>query len=428
MSLKQGKLKLTNRKIKGVTNKINAFTLIELLAIIVILAIIAVITVPIILNIVENSKKVAAIDSAYGYKDSLQKYYLSKVIEDSTQQPPTEVYNITSLPSDFTVSGESPSEGWVSLEKGQVVDYSLKFGNYIVNYDENTNSPIAIKNAEVDKAPGDVSEIIEALEGTTKGDGAKYLDTEIVVYYNPTTSSACNSTDAISTTGTTGCLKWYLYSVKGNYVNMMLDHNINPSGQGVAFASKEDYETGQERVYNENMTTVLGYTEGTLASTLGISYPSSVTYFPIYSSNGTNAKGPLTALSYLKTNTSSWTTGTPKIPNEDGTDETVIAASYNDNKYIISYNGYHARLLTAQEGKNLGCDSSNRKCPLWMVDNTSSTTGLQGYLTSSPNTVSATYRILYVYNDRNLYDSGVANGTSLGIRPVITVLASEVLS
>ena len=57
----------------------NAFTLIELLAIIVILAIIAVITVPIILNIIENSRKGAATDSAYGYKDSINKYYVSEL-------------------------------------------------------------------------------------------------------------------------------------------------------------------------------------------------------------------------------------------------------------------------------------------------------------------------------------------------------------
>ena len=49
--------------------KKNGFTLIELLAIIVILAIIAVITVPIILNIIDNSRRGAAKDSAYGYKD-----------------------------------------------------------------------------------------------------------------------------------------------------------------------------------------------------------------------------------------------------------------------------------------------------------------------------------------------------------------------
>ena len=52
--------------------KKNGFTLIELLAIIVILAIIAVITVPIILNIIDSSKKGAKTDSFYGYKDAIQ--------------------------------------------------------------------------------------------------------------------------------------------------------------------------------------------------------------------------------------------------------------------------------------------------------------------------------------------------------------------
>ena len=48
------------------------FTLIELLAVIVILAIIALIATPIILNIVEDSKKSAATESARLYVDGLQ--------------------------------------------------------------------------------------------------------------------------------------------------------------------------------------------------------------------------------------------------------------------------------------------------------------------------------------------------------------------
>ena len=59
--------------------KKNGFTLIELLAIIVILAIIAVITVPIILDIIDNSKKGAASDSAYGYKDAVNKWYIQEL-------------------------------------------------------------------------------------------------------------------------------------------------------------------------------------------------------------------------------------------------------------------------------------------------------------------------------------------------------------
>ena len=72
---------LTNSKSRGGITKLNsnAFTLIELLAIIVILAIIAVITVPIILNIIENSRKGAASDSAYGYKDSVNKFYIAEL-------------------------------------------------------------------------------------------------------------------------------------------------------------------------------------------------------------------------------------------------------------------------------------------------------------------------------------------------------------
>ncbi len=62
------------------------FTLIELLAIIVILAIIAVITVPIILNIIENSKKGAATDSAYGFKNAVGNFYLSKSIGEDTDE------------------------------------------------------------------------------------------------------------------------------------------------------------------------------------------------------------------------------------------------------------------------------------------------------------------------------------------------------
>ena len=52
------------------------FTLIELLAVIVILAIIALIATPIILNIIEDSRREAAKDSAYGYIKSIENYIM----------------------------------------------------------------------------------------------------------------------------------------------------------------------------------------------------------------------------------------------------------------------------------------------------------------------------------------------------------------
>ena len=51
------------------------FTLIELLAVIVILAIIALITTPTILNVMENSRRDAAKDKAYGTIQAVQLAY-----------------------------------------------------------------------------------------------------------------------------------------------------------------------------------------------------------------------------------------------------------------------------------------------------------------------------------------------------------------
>lgn len=118
--------------------KKNGFTLIELLAIIVILAIIAVITVPIILNIIETSKQGAAKDSAYGYKDSISNWYISKLSNnqnfklDGTYTVADGKLNNEEIP----ISGDKPSSGYMTyknnvLTKGCLVidDYAVTFNN-----------------------------------------------------------------------------------------------------------------------------------------------------------------------------------------------------------------------------------------------------------------------------------------------------------
>ena len=110
----------------------NGFTLIELLAIIVILAIIAVITVPIILGIIDDSSKGAAVNSAYGFRDAVQNYYAYKSLQDSQSELPNGIVMALNLPSDFSASGELPSDGWVNLTNGNVTEFSLKFGEYVV--------------------------------------------------------------------------------------------------------------------------------------------------------------------------------------------------------------------------------------------------------------------------------------------------------
>ena len=117
------------------------FTLIELLAIIVILAIIAVITVPIILNIIENSKKGAATDSAYGYKDAINKYYIAELSKDSKYQMPNGLYQIredgtivTSAddPYEIQVSGMQPTGGNLTIENNKIKTGCMTIGDYKV--------------------------------------------------------------------------------------------------------------------------------------------------------------------------------------------------------------------------------------------------------------------------------------------------------
>ena len=158
------------------------FTLIELLAIIIILAIIAVITVPIILNIINDAQKNASIDSAYGYKSALEKYYMKKVVENTENELPNGYKNISELPEDFTVSGESPSDGWVKLNKGIVEEYSLKYDEYVVTKFKDKDVKVSKRDnvSDIVQIPDEYQEV-EYLEGT----GTQYIDTG--VFINSTT-------------------------------------------------------------------------------------------------------------------------------------------------------------------------------------------------------------------------------------------------
>ena len=264
---------VTNNKLRGyLTTK--AFTLIELLAIIVILAIIAVITVPIILNVIENAKKGSVIDSAYGYKDSIQKYYMSESVNNSGVELPTGTYDISNLPSNFDVSGEHPSEGWVKLEKGRVIAYSLKFGDYVVTMNENSE-PTAEKGGEIAEKGGEIAENEEARQAR--------LEVE-----RQTTAKEQAYALATSQTGTTGITDitegWVgfingelkAYSVKvtvGDYTYVVTNLDVESTNSN-ATASKELTEvaskTSTEQLiinyYSDQVATEVGTYIASLAT------------------------------------------------------------------------------------------------------------------------------------------------------------------
>ena len=178
--------------------KNKGFTLVELLAVIVILALIALIATPIILNVINDAKKQAAKDSAYGYMDAVEKYIVSSELEDKSIKDGT--YSVEYLNSmGVSVKGSTPDNGNIEIKNSSVKSYDIGIDGYEVS------------NGEVKKV------------STTKS-----FKNGTAVYYNPETGNKCSKEEAKSTTGTKrGCMKWYVFNDKeGNAtVNVILDHN-----------------------------------------------------------------------------------------------------------------------------------------------------------------------------------------------------------
>ena len=185
------------------------FTLIELLAVIVILAIIALIATPTILGVIEKAKKGAAESSALGYIDAIEKQVMINEMDNTATKITDKTYSTSDLKTlGVTVKGDKPSEGSVTIEKGNVTDYNLKFKDYTVT---KTNGKVTVKKNE-SKKPEEV----------------KVYENGTAIYYNPTTGEKCTESESVSLTGTkSGCMKWYTFNdEEGNSsVNMILDHN-----------------------------------------------------------------------------------------------------------------------------------------------------------------------------------------------------------
>ena len=187
--------------------KNKGFTLVELLAVIVILALIALIATPIILNVINDAKKQAAKDSAYGYMDAVEKYIVSSELEDKSIQDGR--YSVEELNKKISVKGSTPDNGNIEIKNSSVKSYDIGIDGYEVS------------NGEVKKV------------STTKS-----FKNGTAVYYNPVSKEKCDDyTEANSTIGTnSGCMKWYVFNDKeGNAtVNVILDHNTTA---GVAYNS-----------------------------------------------------------------------------------------------------------------------------------------------------------------------------------------------
>ena len=223
--------------------KKKGFTLVELLAVIVILAIIAVIATPIILGVIEKSKKGAAENSALGYTGAVEKQIARNLLDEAAANDITDgVYTVNDLASKkVKVKGDKPTEeSWVEIEKSQVVSYSLEIGQYVVTYNKENKKMETTKNGEIAQKPSSGGESI-----------FKYY-----AYGTPTTSSTTDFTKlgrnvfaGLGSDGTTGlcindgglfCLKTHEYQ---NSVARIKDHfgESNCNDYGFVNCKSDDF-------------------------------------------------------------------------------------------------------------------------------------------------------------------------------------------
>ena len=111
------------------------------------------------MNIIENSRKGAATDSAYGYKDAISKAYLQElskpnqdslklngtyeVQSDGTLIPATgSTFGIANYTLPVSVSGDKPSSGTLTYSNNVLTSGCLVIGDYAVTFDGNTTSTL----------------------------------------------------------------------------------------------------------------------------------------------------------------------------------------------------------------------------------------------------------------------------------------------
>ena len=103
------------------------FTLIELLAVIVILAVIALIATPIIVGVINDAKKNAFTDTAYGVAEAAKIYYAGQFDNDSFAG---KTFDFTGNTDELKLSGKKPSSGTLQLDKNGNSFLAVSDGTY----------------------------------------------------------------------------------------------------------------------------------------------------------------------------------------------------------------------------------------------------------------------------------------------------------
>ena len=359
----------------------NGFTLIELLAVIVILAIIALIAVPIVLGIINNAREESNKRSVELYANAVKNgIALSQLSTGKSVKAGK--YTSSTLPFEVKYDGDVDCSTIEIYEDGTIYVEGCTVNQETVDYAYGKNKGTGkIKLSEI-------CELAKDSETTGTNIGAKYnckVDPNKPEY------------------------TFYILSVEGNEVNLIMDSNIRIGGEAV----KEMEPTEEQK--------------GTVAWT-------SAEYFSqeeLDNGENLNTLGPVTAMAYLQEATKDW-----KNVNSQtiSTFKDDAGSSYEMTETFVA----NARLPHYSEVLDTGCiqyvdgdnGASEGSCPLWMVDyldnnsysyeNRTPVEGLSGYWTDSFYANNSTGS-LHVTNYSDIYFSDAIIYDGIGVRPVINL-------
>ena len=398
--------------------KKNGFTLIELLAVIVILAIIALIATPIVINIINDSKKESINRSIELYIDHVQKMVAKEQMKDPTFNPSECDINEGNLicdgkPIQIEMKGQTPKTGKIKFSKGMVIEgVNLELDNlYYQVKDDNISK--GTKEKEVSYS--DYITLKEDTGATGLSIGDKY-EYEV----KPGTTHT-----------------FYVLSIEGDKVNLIMNSNICNDGTP---ADKDHQCTyawhWQTEAYDED----------------------------------DNNYGPDIAMTNLYQATKSWTNVPDMImayedENNNGTEFGYTSITTNGTTKVTTITGKQNKTSTSQIFGNLAeplkarlprqnevfkeeqdsnyCNYDNASCPTWLVENldlnsvfslcstcqtkyanTQKTANIIGYwlLSSNPGyTLDARYVGCY----GGVYFNNTSGAWLYGLRAVITVSKSD---
>lgn len=364
------------------------FTLVELLAVIVILALLALLTSTAVTKLVKDAKEDLSETQIQLIKSAADTW----IADNLNNLPSSGDCGYLTLEDlkyygllDNTILDPKNSEEIPNDLKIKITTHASAYGNPVTNAEVN---PESIEGCSQIYFPICTIATDSTVEGLNMG--AKY-SCKVDPNKDPYTFFVLTSAGADSST-----------------VNMIMDSNINITGEAVKSNSIEDkgYVAWINKI--DYLSPQIGGSEAEWDEA-GVDY-------------GNWNKGPITAMNYLQTATSNWT-------NLNSTKVDTFTVCSNDGvcekKYMAKKYTTYARMPYYSEILETECDVTNNNCPLWLVDNLSEISGLEGYWILSSIPSSADYVWIIDYYG-NVIDEILQYNDVNGVRPVITVPVNRI--